>query len=107
MTVNSSGLNVSGAAANSTREAAAAPGAARSAYDAGRQVAPEVSITSTASLLARLQQSLAASSSVDQARVDGISNALAAGTYRVHTDNIAHGLIQAERTLGQLGAAEM
>src|SRR5438270_586432 len=100
MTVNLSGLNVSGAAANQTREAAPASGAPTSAYDAGQQFAPEVSITSTASLLARLQQSLAASSSVDQARVDGISNALAAGTYRVHTDNIAHGLIRSERMLG-------
>jgi flagellar biosynthesis anti-sigma factor FlgM len=70
--------------------------------DATQQKQTEVSITSTASLLARLQQALAASSAADHGRVDAISRALAAGSYRINSDNIAHGLIQTERALGQL-----
>jgi flagellar biosynthesis anti-sigma factor FlgM len=75
--------------------------------DATQQHQTQVSITSTASLLARLQQALAAGPAVDQGRVDAISRALAAGTYRVDGDNIARGLIQAERALGQLKSSEI
>ena len=58
-------------------------------------------------MLARLQQAFANSSAIDQGRVDAVSNALAAGTYKVDSDNIAHGLINTERALGQLELSEI
>ena len=53
-------------------------------------------------MLARLQQSLAAKPAVDQNRVDAVSKAISAGTYKVNPDKIAHGLINTERALGKL-----
>jgi flagellar biosynthesis anti-sigma factor FlgM len=102
MAVNMSGLDLGGALASSANKAPAAPSTSLSSQDATQQKQTEVSITSTASLLARLQQALAASSAADHGRVDAISKALAAGSYRINSDNIAHGLIQTERALGQL-----
>ena len=74
---------------------------------AAQQPQTAVSITSTASLLAHLQQALSAQPAVDQDRVDAISKALAAGSYRVQGDKIAHGLIHTERALSQLKLAEI
>lgn len=102
MAVNLNGIDLSGAAASSAHKAPAAQSTATSAQDATQQPQSEVSITSTASLLAHLQQSLAAKPAVDQNRVDAVSKALAAGTYKVNPDKIAHGLIDSERTLGKL-----
>ena len=102
MAINMSGLDLGGAPASSANKAPAAPSTSLSSQDATQQKQTEVSITSTASLLARLQQALAASSAVDQGRVEAISKALAAGSYRINSDNIARGLIQTERALGQL-----
>jgi flagellar biosynthesis anti-sigma factor FlgM len=102
MAVNLNGIDLSGTAASSTRKASATRSSATDSQNATQHDESGVSITSTASMLARLQQSLAAQSSVDQQRVDAISRALATGTYEVHVDRIAEGLIQTERTLGQL-----
>jgi negative regulator of flagellin synthesis FlgM len=105
--VNLNGIDLSGTAASSARKASSTQGTTASAPDATQQSDSDVSITSTATLLARLQQSLAAQPSVDQSRVDAISKALTAGTYSVNPDKIAHGLIQSERTLGQLKSSEI
>lgn len=107
MAINLNGIDLSGTAASSAQKASSAQTPATSAQDAGAQDATqqpqsEVSITSTASLLAHLQQSLAAKPAVDQNRVDAVSKALAAGTYKVNPDKIAHGLIDSERALGKL-----
>jgi len=108
MAVNINGLDLSGTTASSTPpKASTAQSASPISQDATQQQHTQVSITSTASLLARLQQALAASSAVDQGRVDTISRALAAGSYRVNGDNIAHGLINTERALGQLELSEI
>ncbi len=103
MAVNLNGMDLSGTAASSARKASSAQStAASAAQDAAQQPQSEVSITSTASLLAHLQQSLAGQPAVDQNRVDAVSKALAAGTYKVNPDQIAHGLIDSERALGKL-----
>ena len=103
MAVNLNGMDLSGTAASSAHKASSAQSTATSAaQDAAQQPQSEVSITSTASLLANLQQSLAGQPAVDQNRVDAVSKALAAGTYKVNPDQIAHGLIDSERALGKL-----
>ncbi len=105
MAVNLNGIDLSGTAASSTHKAASTqstPTNASTGQDATQQPKSEVSITSTASLLARLQQSLAAKPAVDQNRVDAVSKAISAGTYKVNPDKIAHGLINTERALGKL-----
>ena len=106
MALNINGLDLSGAAASSTPKASTAQSTSTISQDATQQHHTEVGITSTASLLARLQQALASSSAVDQGRVDAISRALAAASYRVNGDNIAQGLINTERALGQLESSE-
>lgn len=106
MALNLNGIDLGGAAASSAHKTSSPQSPASSSPDATSKPESEVSITSTASLLAHLQQALAAKPAVDQDRVDAISKALAAGTYTVHADRIAHGLIQSERALGQLKAAE-
>ena len=88
--------------ASSTLKALTTQSATTDSRNATQQPGAEVSITSTASILARLQQALAAQSPVDQKRVDAISRALAAGNYTVHVDKIAEGLINTERALGEL-----
>jgi negative regulator of flagellin synthesis FlgM len=100
--VNLNGLDLSGAAASSAHKTSSSQSTATNSQDASQQSGSDVSITSTASLLAHLEQTLAAKPAVDQKRVDAISQALANGSYRVNADKIAHGLIQSERALGQL-----
>jgi len=102
MALNLNSIDVGGASTTSTRQAAPTQAPPSDSPNESRQSDSGVSITSTASLLARLQQALAAQSPVDPKRVDAVSRALAAGTYAVHADRIAQGLIQAERSLGQL-----
>lgn len=102
MAINLTGIDLSGTAASSAHKASSAKSTGASSQDATQQSASDVSITSTASLLARLQQTLASKPAIDQSRVDAISKALADGTYKVSADRIAHGLIQSERALGQL-----
>ena len=102
MAVNLNSIDLSGATASSAHKTSSAQSTATSAQDAKQQPQSEVNITSTASLLAQLQQSLAGKPAVDQNRVDAVSKALAAGTYKVNPDKIAHGLIDSERALGKL-----
>jgi negative regulator of flagellin synthesis FlgM len=73
-----------------------------SAPESADSPAPDVNITSTAELLARVQQALSSRPAVDQGRIEAISRALAEGTYRVDPERIASGLMQAERDLGTL-----
>jgi negative regulator of flagellin synthesis FlgM len=105
--VNLNGIDLSGAAASSAGKASSTQSSATSSQDTTQQPPSEVNITSTAALLAQLQQSLASQPAVDQSRVAAISNALATGTYTVNPGKIAHGLIQSERTLGQLKQTEI
>ena len=100
--VNLNGIDLSGTAASSAHKAPSNQSTPASSQDATQQPQAEVSITSTASLLSHLQQTLAAKPAVDQNRVDAISKALAAGTYSVNPDKIANGLIHTERALGKL-----
>jgi negative regulator of flagellin synthesis FlgM len=100
--VNLNGIDLSGAAASSAHKASSTKSTPTSAQDAVQQPQSEVSITSTASLLAHLQQSLAGQPAVDQSRVEAVSKALAAGNYTVNPDKIAQGLISTERALGKL-----
>ena len=102
MAISLSGIDLgSSTAASSTRSA---PATGSSTKDSASSQKPEsdVTITSTASLLARLQRTFAAQSPVDLKRVDAISKSLAAGSYTIHADKIATGLIHIERSLGQL-----
>ena len=62
----------------------------------------EVSITSTAALLANVQQTLSSLPAIDQNRVDAISKAIESGTYQVDPDKVAGGLIRSERDLAAL-----
>jgi len=109
LAVNLNGIDLSGGTATaSTRKTTATQTAPVSQdSDATQQRQGEVSITSTASLLANLQQSLAARPAIDQSRVDAVSKALAEGKYTVNPDKIAHGLIQSERALGRLRLPEV
>src|SRR5262245_35098366 len=103
MTVNLKGVNLDGSsAASSTRKTSTAHSLSTQSGETKQESGSEVSITSTASMLAKLQQALAAQPAVDQKRVDAISKALASGSYTMHVDRIAQGLIQTERALGQL-----
>jgi negative regulator of flagellin synthesis FlgM len=104
MTVNLKSIDLSGGtAASSTRKTSATQSPSTQSGEAAQQSGgSEVNITSTASLLARLQQTLAAQPAVDQKRVDAISKAIAQGSYTVHADKIARGLITTERSLGRL-----
>ena len=105
MAVNLTGLDLSGTPARSTHKASTPPNSsthATTTQDATQPPQKEVSVSSTAALLSQLQRSLGSTPAVDQNRVDSISKALAAGTYKVDSDKIAHGLINTERALGKL-----
>ncbi len=108
MAVNLNGIDLGGStAAGSARKASSSHGNTAGSPDAANPPQGEVSITSTASLLAQLQRSLSGKPAIDQARVDAISKALADGKYTVNPDKIARGLSQAERTLGSLPLPEI
>ena len=108
MAVNLNGIDLnSSTAAGSARRSSSTQNSPASSQDGTQQSQGEVSITSTASLLAHLEQSLAGKPAVDQQRVDAISKALAEGKYRVNPEKIAQGLIQAERALGSLPLPEV
>jgi negative regulator of flagellin synthesis FlgM len=101
--VNLNGIDLSGTTASSTHKASAPQSTlTATADDAPQQPQSDVSITSTASLLAHLQRSLATRPAVDQSRVDAVSKAISSGTYKIDPDKIAHGLISSERALGKL-----
>lgn len=102
------GINGSSAASVGTTRAAKQThdNAAASAGDGTPADAGDVHITSTASKLATLGQTLSAMPEVDQARVAKFSSAIQAGTYTISPDKIANGLIQSDRALAQLGIEE-
>ena len=106
MAINLNGFDLSGAPASSARSAAATHGNTASAQVATQQSGPAVTITSTAALLARLQEVLAAKPAIDWGAVGAISRAIDAGTYKVNADKAAGGLIDSERALGQLELSE-
>jgi negative regulator of flagellin synthesis FlgM len=105
--VNLNGIDLGGSAATgSTRQTPGPQASTAGSQESKQSAGGEVSITSTASLLARLQQSLGGKPSFDQARVDAISKALADGTYIVNPDKVAHGLAQMDHALGALQIPE-
>jgi negative regulator of flagellin synthesis FlgM len=105
------GMELSGAAMGSARKTSASPAKTSGAQESVQQESAEpqsnVSITSTASMLATVQQSLAAQPAVDQNRVDSISKALENGTYQINPDKIASGLLHSERGLAPLPRQEI
>lgn len=111
MAINLSGIGLSGTAAGTTREAQEAQQPAVATPDAGQDSAAprpgEVSITSTAALLARLEQVLGAHAPVDQHRVESVSRAIADGSYKVDSTKVASGLMQSERALAPLPLTEI
>jgi negative regulator of flagellin synthesis FlgM len=104
--VNLTGLDLSGAAIGTPPKPTASQGAKTGSKETAAKQA-EVSITTTASLLAHLEQSLAAQPAVDQARVDAVSKSLAAGTYQIKPEQIASGLLHTERGLAPLPLREI
>ena len=104
MAVNLTGLDLSGTAASTTHKTSSTPNSSTqgTTQDATQQPQKEVSVSSTAALLSHLHRSLEATPAIDQKRVESIRNAIAAGTYKVNSDKIAHGLINSERALGKL-----
>lgn len=106
MAVKLNGIDLTGGAplGGTRKSQPVAPGSATPESAASETAAPNVNITSTAELLARVQQSLSSRPAVDQSRVEAISRALAEGSYRVDAERIAAGLMQAERDLGKLAA---
>ena len=111
MAINLSGIGLSGTAAGTAREAQEAqqPAVATpdSAQDSAAPRPGEVSITSTAALLARLEQALGTQAPVDQKRVESISRAIADGSYKVDATKVASGLMQSERALAPLPLTEI
>ncbi len=65
----------------------------------------EVEITSTAQLLATLEQHIAGAPDVDQNRVNAIGQALSNGSYQVDASRVADGLLAAEKFDAQATAA--
>jgi negative regulator of flagellin synthesis FlgM len=92
-------------------------GTARKATSSQQQAQPgtqdatpqqgDVNITSTASLLANLEQALSAQPAIDQNRVAAISKSLEDGTYTIEPAKIASGLLNFERSLNPLPRAEI
>jgi negative regulator of flagellin synthesis FlgM len=101
--VNLNGIDLgSSVPAGSTRKTHAVHSSPAGSQDSQSHADGEVSITSTASLLARLQQSLGTKPAFDQARVDSIRKALAEGKYTVNPGRVAQGLTQMEHALSAL-----
>ncbi len=111
MAVNLGGIGLSGTAIGTARETPESAPVATS-QDAAKSstttpATGEVSITSTAALLAHLEQTLNAKPEVDQGRVERLSRAIAEGRYKVEPGKVASGLMQSERALSQLPLQEI
>ncbi len=65
----------------------------------------EVEITSTAQLLATLEQQIASAPDINQSRVDAIGQALSNGSYPVDASRVADGMLAAQRFDAQASAA--
>lgn len=111
MAINLGGIGLSGAAIGTARESQEAQQPTAATPDAGQDGSParpgEVSITSTAALLAHLEQVLGTHSPVDQKRVESVSRAISEGRYQVDSAKVASGLMQSERTLDPLPLMEI
>ena len=111
MAINLNGIALSGTAIGNARETPETQQPSAATADAGQDgSAPrpgEVSITSTAALLAHLEQVLGAHSPVDQKRVDSVSRAIADGRYQVDSAKVASGLMQSHRSLQPLPLLEI
>lgn len=101
MNGNSAASVGAGRAAQRARDTATA-----TVLDAHTGTSSDVHITSTASKLASLGETLRAMPAVDQARVSQLSRAIDEGSYTVSPDKIASGLIQSDRSLARLGLKE-
>ena len=110
MAVNLSGIGLSGTGIGTAREVPELqPSAATQGpeQDAAPARPGEVNITSTAALLARLEQALGKHVPVDQKRVDAASRAIANGQYQVDSGKVAAGLLQSEHWLAPLPLMEI
>lgn len=86
-----------------TQQATRTTGAVTTSSNPQSGGADQVQITSTASRLATLGQTLSGLSPVDSGRVARVSQALAEGTYTISADAIASGLMQSDNALAQIG----
>ena len=109
--INLAGIGLNGTAAGNAREAQETQQPAVATPDPGQDSAAprpgEVSITSTAALLARLEQALGTHAPIDHNRVESISRAIANGSYKVDSAKVASGLVQSERSLAPLPLMEI
>jgi flagellar biosynthesis anti-sigma factor FlgM len=80
-------------------QAAPGPGAQNPAQAQPGPVSPpgEVQITSTAQLLATLEQQVAGTPEVNQGQVDALRRAVGSGTYHVDASRVADGLLAARK----------
>lgn len=112
MAVNLSGIDLNGSSIGSARKTSSyeTPSVTRngpSQPEGTPSQGDAVDITSTASLLAHLEQSLRSQPAVDANKVDAIRKALENGTYNIDPAKVAAGLTYSERTLAQLPLAEI
>ena len=108
MPVNLNGIDLTGASLAPSRKTNAAHGPAASQSDAASQNGEgEVSITSTAALMANIEQSLGAKPAFDENRVAALRQAIADGSYQVQPGRIAGSLLQTEQALSPLPLAEI
>jgi negative regulator of flagellin synthesis FlgM len=109
--VNLSGIGLSGTGIGTAREVPESQPSAATQTGAEQDSAPprpgEVNITSTAALLARLEQALGKHVPVDQKRVDSVSRAISNGQYKVDPGKVASGLLQSEHALAPLPLMEI
>lgn len=106
MAIDLAGIELNGPAMGPARKTAPSHSASSASQESSPQTG-DVNITSTAALLAQLEQSLSAQPAVDQNRVEAVSQAIAAGRYRVSADQAASGLVSTERALARLPLAEI
>ena len=109
MPVNLNGIDLSGASMAPSRKTTATHGPAASQSDASSQDGQggEVSITSTAALMANIEQSLGAKPAFDESRVAALRQAIADGSYQVQPGRIAGALLHTEQALSPLPLAEI
>jgi negative regulator of flagellin synthesis FlgM len=102
-------VNPSGLASGATDKTQSAQGQGASlqtlAQPESDNPTQEVQITPTAQLLANVEQQLASTPEVDQARVDGIRQALSNGTYQIDSSRVADGLLAAQKFDDQAASA--
>ncbi len=104
MTTIHHGLNVNGpgglgsGSADKTQAAAGQTAQSQTPAQPGTAGPPtEVEITSTAQLLATLEQQIASAPDINQSRVDSIRQALSNGSYQIDSSRVADGLLAAQK----------